>query len=423
MPIAPAATLIIKNASQLVTLHDRGKIGPKPGREMRNLNVIKNGAIAINGSRIVAVGETNKLLKQIKLTKRARVVDAGKKVVTPGLVDPHTHPVFAGQRAAEFEKRIAGKSYMEIAMDGGGIISTVMAVRKATKNTLKENGRKILDRMLSFGTTTVEAKSGYGLSTNDEIKQLQAIMDLNKEHEIDLVPTFLGAHEIPPEFKRSPDDYVILICTEMIPKVVSRNLAVFCDVFCEKGVFSTKQTRVILQTAQAFGLKLKIHADELSNTGGAELAAEFGAVSADHLVFAGEEGIHLMHKAGVIPVLLPGTTFFLGLDRVAPARAMIEKGLPVALATDCNPGSSMTESMQMIMTIACISYKLSPAEALCAATINAAYAVDKGNEIGSMAPGKFADLVIWDAEDYREIPYHFGGNMALCVYKKGVQVR
>jgi imidazolonepropionase len=209
----------------------------------------------------------------------------------------------------------------------------------------------------------------------------------------------------------------------MIPKVVARKLAVFCDVFCEKGVFSTKQTRVILQTAQAFGLKLKIHAEEMSNTGGAELAAEFGAVSADHLVFAGDEGIHLMHKAGVIPVLLPGTTFFLGLDRVAPARAMIEKGLPVALATDCNPGSSMTESMPMIMTIACITYKLSPAEALCAATLNAAFAIDKGNEVGSLAPGKFADFVIWDAEDYREIPYHFGGNLASSVYKKGVRVR
>jgi len=421
--ILPTASLIIKNASELVTLHDPRKIGPKNGREMSQLNIVKNGAVAVNGNRIVAVGESGKLLKQVKLGKRAKVIDAGMKVVTPGLVDPHTHPVFAGQRAAEFEMRLAGKSYMEIARDGGGIISTVMAVRKASKNALKENGRRILDRMLSFGTTTVEAKSGYGLSTADEVKQLVAIRELNEEHEIDIIPTFLGAHEIPPEYRRNPDDYVALICTEMIPKVVARKLAVFCDVFCEKGVFSTKQTRVILQTAQAFGLKLKIHAEEMSNTGGAELAAEFGAVSADHLVFAGDEGIHLMHKAGVIPVLLPGTTFFLGLDRVAPARAMIEKGLPVALATDCNPGSSMTESMPMIMTIACITYKLSPAEALCAATLNAAFAIDKGNEVGSLAPGKFADFVIWDAEDYREIPYHFGGNLASSVYKKGVRVR
>jgi imidazolonepropionase len=404
-------------------MHDPDKIGPKSGAEMANLNIIKNGAVAINGKRIVAVGESQKIHKQVKLMKRGRIIDAEKRVVTPGLVDPHTHPVFAGHRAAEFEMRIAGKTYMEIAMNGGGIISTVMAVRKATKNTLKANGRKILDNMLTFGTTTVEAKSGYGLTTDDEIKQLKAISELDEEHGVDLVPTFLGAHEVPPEYKLNPDDYVLLICSEMIPRVASRNLAVFCDVFCEQGVFTPKQTRIILQTAQAYGLKIKLHADELSNPGGAELAAEFGAVSADHLVFAGDEGIHLMYKAGVIPVLLPGTTFFLGLVRKAPARQMIEKGLPVALATDCNPGSSMTESMQIIMTLACLEYKMTPAESFCAATINAAFAVDKGNEIGSLAPGKYADILIWDAEDFREIPYHFGGNKVDAVFKKGVKVR
>jgi imidazolonepropionase len=419
----PSVSLIIKNASQLVTLHDPHKFGPKGGAEMADLNIIKNGAIAIFGQRIVAVGESNNILKQVKASKKVRVIDAEKRVITPGLVDPHTHPVFAGQRAAEFEQRMAGKTYMEIAMDGGGINSTVSAVRKATKNALKINSRKILDRMLSYGTTTVEAKSGYGLTTNDELKQLLAIKELNEEHEIDLVPTFLGAHDIPPEYKNNPDNYVALVCAEMIPKVTSRNLAVFCDVFCEKGVFTSKQTRIILQTAQAYGLKIKLHADELSNTGGAELAAEFGAVSADHLVFAGEEGIHLMHKAGVIPVLLPGTTFFLGMSNKAPARQMIEKGLAVAIATDCNPGSSMTESMQIIMTLACLEYKMTPAEVLSAATLNAAFAVDKGNEVGSLAPGKYGDLLIWDAEDYREIPYHFGGNMVVNVFKKGVKVR
>ncbi|HBZ01664.1 MAG TPA: imidazolonepropionase [candidate division Zixibacteria bacterium] len=421
--LTPTASLIIKNASQLVTLHDPQKIGPKCGNLMTNLDIINNGAVAVNGSRIVAIGETNKLLKQVVLTRRAKVIDAERRVVTPGLIDPHTHPVFAGQRAAEFELRITGRSYMEIAEAGGGIISTVDAVRKATKNTLKLNGKRILDRMLSFGTTTIEAKSGYGLTTRDEIKQLLAIKELNDEHDIDLIPTFLGAHEIPLEYKNNPDDYVSLICNDMIPKVVARNLAVFCDVFCEQGVFSPKQTRIILQTAQAYGLKLKIHADELSNTGGAELAAEFDAVSADHLVFAGDEGIHLMQKAGVVPVLLPGTTFFLGMNQAAPARLMIEKGLPVALATDCNPGSSMTESMQIIMTLGCLEYKMTPAEVLSASTLNAAFAIDKGSEIGSLAPGKFADLVIWDAEDYREIPYHYGGNMVSSVYKKGVKVR
>jgi imidazolonepropionase len=418
----PTASLIIKNASQLVTLHDPRKLGPKNGADMSELNIIKNGAVAISGERIVAVGESNKILKQVQASKKVRIIDARKRVVTPGLVDPHTHPIFVGQRAAEFELRLAGKSYMEIAMDGGGILSTVTAVRKATKSALKANGRKILDRMIRYGTTTVEAKSGYGLSTDHEIKMLLAIKELNEEHEIDLVPTFLGAHEIPAEYRQSPDDYVALVCSEMIPKVAARNLAVFCDVFCEKGVFTPKQSRIILQTALAYGLRIKIHADELSNTGGAELAAEFRAVSADHLVFAEEEGIHLMHKAGVIPVLLPGTTFFLRLERVAPARRMIEKGLAVAIATDCNPGSSMVESMQVIMTLACLEYKISPAEALSAATINAAFAIDKGNEVGSLAPGKYADILIWDAADYREIPYHFGGNMVDTVFKKGAQV-
>lgn len=417
------ASLIVKNASQLVTMHDPQKIGPKGGRDMRELNIIKNGAVAIYGSRIVAVGETKSILRKVRTNRRTRVVDVGKMVVTPGLIDPHTHPVFAGQRSAEFEMRIAGKSYMEIAKAGGGINSTVKSVRKASKRTLKENGRKILDKMLSLGTTTVEAKSGYGLTTKDEIKQLMAIKELNEEHEIDLVPTFLGAHEIPPEYKKNPDAYVNLVCTEMIPKVVSKDLAVFCDVFCEKGVFTTRQTRVILQTAQAFGLRTKLHADELSNTGGAELAAEFGSASADHLVCVEDEGIHLMQKAGVIPVLLPGTTFYLGLDKDAPARKMIDKGLPVALATDCNPGSSMTESMQMTMTLACLKYKMTPAEVLSASTINAAYAIGKESEAGSLSPGKWADLVVWDAEDYREIPYHYGGNMAESVFKRGVKVR
>ena len=417
------ASLIIKNASQLVTMHDHKKIGPKGGRDMSELNIIENGAVAIFGSRIVAVGETKSILKNVKATGKTRIYDALGRVVTPGLIDPHTHPVFAGQRSAEFEMRIAGKSYMEIARAGGGINSTVKAVRKASKKTLKENGRKILDKMLSMGTTTIEAKSGYGLTVKDEIKQLVALKELNEEHEIDIIPTFLGAHEIPPEYKKRPDNYVNLVCTEMIPKVVSKNLAVFCDVFCEKGVFGTKHTRVILQTAQAFGLRAKLHADEFSNTGGAELAAEFGAASADHLVYVNDEGIHLMQKAGVIPVLLPGTTFYLDLDKDAPARKMINKGLAVALGTDCNPGSSMTESMQMIMTLACLKYKMTPAEVLAASTINAAYAIGRETEVGSLSPGKMADAVIWDAEDYREIPYHFGGNRVESVFKRGEKVR
>jgi len=376
----------------------------------------------VYGSRIMAIGETGKLMKKVKITRQTRIIDAKKRVVTPGLIDPHTHPVYYGQRAEEFEMRLAGKTYMEIAKAGGGINATVQAVRKATKGDLIANGRKILDRMLACGTTTVEAKSGYGLTTKDEIKQLQAIKELNDNHKISLVPTFLGAHEIPPEYRKNPDEYVSLVCSEMIPQVVAKKLAGFCDVFCEKGVFSTRQTRVIMQTAQAFGLKIKIHADELSNTGGAELAAEFGAVSADHLIYVEDEGIHLMHKAGVVPVLLPGTTLLLRMERTAPPRKIIEKGLPVSLATDCNPGSSMIESMQIIMSLACLLYRMSPAEALSAATLNAAFAIEKGNEIGSLAPGKYADMVIWDAGDYREIAYNFGINLVDKVVKQGVPV-
>jgi imidazolonepropionase len=416
------ASLIIKNASQLVTLHDPTRIGPKGGKRQRELNIIKNGAVAVSGKRIIAIGETNKLLRTVNRSKRCKVIDAGTRVVTPGLVDPHTHPVYAGDRSGEYELRVAGKSYLEIAKAGGGINATVKAVRKASKKQLIDNGRKVLNRMLAFGTTTAEAKSGYGLTTKDEIKMLEAIKALNIEHQIDLTPTFLGAHEIPPEYKKNPDDYVALVCNEMIPKVTARKLAVFCDVFCEKGVFTPKQTRIILQTAQAFGLRIKLHADEFYNTGGAELAAEFGAVSADHLCSVGDEGIHLMHKMGVIPTLLPGTSFYLKLERHAPARKMIKKGMAVALATDCNPGSSTTESMQMIMTLACQYFGMTTAEVLTASTLNSAYAIGKENEIGSLAPGKFADILIWDVDNYQGIPYHFGVNMVSKIFKKGKEI-
>ena len=416
------ATLIIKNASQLVTLHDPNKIGPKGGKRQSELNIIKNGAVAVSGKRIIAIGETNKLLRSVKRSSRCKIVDAGKRVVTPGLVDPHTHPVNAGDRSGEFEMRVAGKSYLEIAKAGGGINATVKAVRKASKKQLIENGRKVMDRMLAFGTTTAEAKSGYGLTTKDEIKMLEAIRELDKEHLIDFVPTFLGAHEIPPEYKKKPDEYVKIVCNDMIPKVAKKKLALFCDVFCEKGVFTPKQTRIILQNAQAYGLRLKLHADEFFNTGGAELAAEFGAISADHLCSVGDEGIHLMHKTGVIPVLLPGTSFYLKLEHHAPARKMIRKGMAVALATDCNPGSSMTESMQMIMTLACQYFGMSTAEVLTASTLNSAYAIGKENEIGSLAPGKYADILIWDVDNYQGIPYHFGVNMVSKLIKKGKEI-
>jgi imidazolonepropionase len=421
MKKAIASTVII-NAGQLVTMHTQGHLGPRCGQAMSELGIISKGAIAIAGSRIMAVDQTNKLTKKIEITKQTKVIDAKGHLVTPGLIDPHTHPVFAGNRANEFEMRLAGRSYLEIAKAGGGIKSTVKATRKASPAQLYENGNKVLDEMLHWGVTTIEGKSGYGLTTKDEIKILKTIGRLNEEHIIDVVPTFLGAHEFPEEFANKPDEYVSLLCNEMIPSVATQNLAEFCDIFCEKGVFSPRQTRMILQTAQAFGLKIKLHAEQLHSTGGAELAAEFGAVSADHLDCVGDEGIHLLKKAGVIAILLPGSVFILDLKRKAPARQMIDYGLPVAIGTDFNPGSSPIHSLPLTMSLACIELKMTPAEVLCAATINAAYAIDRGDKIGSLSPGKMADIVIWDTTDYREIPYWIGKNLVKTVIKKGKEV-
>jgi imidazolonepropionase len=414
-----AATLVIKNARQLITLHTANHVGPRGGSLMSDLGIIENGAIAFSSSRIIAIDGTRKLMKQVAITKNTKIIDARGMIVTPGLVDCHAHPVFAGNRANEFEMRIAGKSYMEIARAGGGIKATVKAVRAASENMLYKNGKKAVDEMLRWGVTTAEGKSGYGLTLKDEIKMLKALKKLNKEHDIDIVSTFLGAHEIPDEYKNNAENYVGLVCGEMIPAVVEAKLAEFCDVFCEKGVFTAKQTRMILQTAQAFGMKLKIHADQLSSTGGAELAAEFGAVSADHLDCISDEGIHLLKKAGVIPVLLPGSIFILKVKKKAPARKMIDYGLPIALGTDLNPGSSPIHSLPITMSLACLEFKMTPAEALCAATLNAAYAIDKGNKIGSLSPGKLADAVIWEAEDYRDIPYWFGKNLVHRIFKSG----
>jgi imidazolonepropionase len=415
-------TAIVKNAGQLVTMNLPGHLGPRRGKEMSSLGIIKDGAVAIAGTRIFAVDQTAKLIKKLKIGKHTEIIDAEGRLVTPGLVDPHCHPVFGGNRANEFEMRLAGKDYLEIAKAGGGIKSTVRATRKASPQQLYERGRKVVDKMLESGVTTIEGKSGYGLNTQAEIKILKVLNQLGQDTKASIVTTFLGAHEIPEEFEHNPDDYVALICGEMIPTVASLGLAEFCDIFCEKGVFSPKQSRIVMQTAQAFGLKLKIHADQLHSTGGAELAAEFGAVSADHLDCVAQEGIHLMKKAGVIAVLLPGSVFVLDSKRRAPARQMIEYGLPVALGTDFNPGSSPILSLPLTMSLACILFKMTPAESLCAATINAAYAIDRGDKCGSLTPGKMADLVIWDADDYREIPYWIGQNLAKTVIKNGKRI-
>lgn len=386
---------------------------------MEDLGSVIDGAVAAVKGQVVAVGTTAEVEATVSSGPETKIIDARGKVVMPGFVDPHTHPVFAGTREDEFELRIKGASYQEIAASGGGIRASVRSLRQASEKELREQARPRLDRMLSFGTTTAEAKSGYGLNLAAELKSLEAIADLNREHPLDLIPTFLGAHEFPDEFRKNRGEYIRQICEEMLPQVVQRRLAEFCDIFCEQGVFEVQESRQILTEAKRAGLKLKLHADELAASGGSFLAAEMGAVSADHLVFVDDAGIKAMVEAGVIPVLLPGTTFSLGLDRYAPARKMIEAGLPVALATDLNPGSCMTESMPMIITLACLQMKMTPAEAITAATINAAHAVDRGNILGSLETGKRADLVVWDMPNYQILPYHFGVNLVDTVVKSG----
>lgn len=409
------ADLVIENAAQILTL--RG--GGNAARAEDKLAVVPGGAIACREGRIVWVGPGREISRQVDFSGNPLRIDASGKTVLPGFIDAHTHPVFAGTREAEFEMRLQGRTYREIAAGGGGILSTVQKTRRAAKEELLAAGRKYLDQMLSLGTTTVEGKSGYGLSLADEIKILEVLRDLGRSHPVEVIPTFLGAHEIPPEYAGRKEDYVRLVTEEMIPAVAERKLAVFCDVFCEEGVFSPEESRRILQAGKRFGLAPKIHADELSPLGGAELAAEVGAVSADHLLFAGNRGIERMAEAGVAAALLPGTAFFLFLGRYAPARRMIELGVTVALASDFNPGSCMTQSLPLIATIACTQMRLTPAEAVLGITLNAARALKREAEIGSLEAGKQADLVILDVPDYRHLVYHFGINHVWKVVKKG----
>lgn len=416
------ATLLIKNVKQLLTLSSNKK-GPRTSREMEDVGIIENGAVAVSDKKIIAVGKTEDVLAKVKIDKKTKVINAEDKVVLPGFVDCHTHPVFGATREEEFELRIKGKSYEEIAQAGGGIRSSVRSVRQLSKDELIRLALPRLNRFLYYGTTTIEAKSGYGLSLKDEIKSLEVIKKLNQIHPMDLVPTFLGAHEIPDEYRERREEYIDLLINQMIPEVAKRKLALFCDVFCEKGVFSLDESRKILETAKEYGLKPKLHADQLTPFGGAELAAEVNAVSADHLEFISDSGIENMKQSGTIAVLLPGAVFGLGKDNYPPARKLIDMGLPVALATDFNPGSSFTESMPVILSLACLRMKLTSAEAITAAAINSAYAIDKGDSIGSLEPGKKADIVIWDVKNYKEIPYHYGVNLVDTVIKNGEIIR
>ena len=388
---------------------------PQRGSEFGNLGLIANGAVAISGSQILAAGPVEKVLHQVE-PGAAKVVDAGGRLVAPGLIDSHTHVVHFGSREREYNLRLAGRPYLEILKAGGGILDSVRSLRSATMAEIVAQTKKSLSRMLSFGITTVEAKSGYGLDTENEVKMLQGMQILNKIQPVELVPTFMGAHAIPEEYNGNTEGFVHMIIEEMLPRV--KDLACFCDVFCEDQVFSIQQTRAILQAARESGMQLKLHADELAPSGGAQLAVEMGAISADHLLHTDEKGINALAASDTIAVLLPGTSFNL-MSRYAPAREMLEAGVAIALSTDYNPGSCPTENIQLIMTLGCLKLGLSPAQVLAAVTINAAHAIGLADKIGSLERGKQADLIIFDADNEAYLSYHFGINHTWKVIKCG----
>lgn len=408
-------TLAVINCSQLVTL--RGPARPRTGAEMRELAIIVDGAMLVRDGRIESIGTRHEI--EPLMTGEAQVIDAGGRVVMPGFVDAHTHPVFAGTRVDEFEQRASGATYQEIAARGGGIRSTVRATREATTEQLIAAGRRYSQWFLRTGTTTIEAKSGYGLTVEDELKLLRAIRQLNDETLLAYVPTFLGAHDIPDEYRSRREDYVALVVEEMLPGVATEGLAEYCDVFCEDKVFTPDETRRILRAARGSGLGLRLHADQLSLSGGALLAAELKAATADHLEHTDATGIAALQKAGVQPVLLPGSVYALGHTRYPAAREMIDAGLAVVLATDFNPGSSPTPAMQMVLSIACTHLRMTPAEAVTASTINAAYSLGRGALLGSLEATKRADFVLHDCSDYRDLAYFFGLERAHAVYSAG----
>jgi imidazolonepropionase len=407
--------LFVKNISQLVTVAARGKT-VKTGADMRDLGVISNAGVYCNGGKIAWTGPMSEATRAVP--GDVAELDASGRCVLPGFVDSHTHAMFAGSRVEEFALRAAGATYQEIAKQGGGIVSTVRAVRAADKKSLKRPTARYLTDMLRCGTTTVEIKSGYGLAKDAEIKMLEAINELKDEEIIRVVPTFLGAHAIPPEYRDKPHDYVNLVTNEIMPYVGKKKLAEFCDVFCETGYFDLEESELILLAGKTWGMHPKLHADELSPLGGAELAGRIGAVSADHLERVSVAGIAALRSAGVVAGLLPGVSFFLN-HGYAPARELIEAGVAVAIATDFNPGSCMSYSMPMMMTIACTQMRLTPEEAITAATLHGAAALGLSAQVGSIETGKEADLIVADVPDYRHIAYHYGVNHVQTVVKNG----
>jgi imidazolonepropionase len=406
--------LIIRNAAQLVTCSG---FAARRGAGMADLKVIEDGALVIEKGLIKAVGPSAEILSGLNLQDYT-VLDASGKAVLPGFVDSHTHFLFAGYRPEEYSWRLGGMPYMEIMQKGGGIVNTMAATRQASRRELLALGRRRLDAMLAMGVTTVEGKSGYGLEQETEIKQLEVMADLNAGHPMDIVPTFLGAHAVPPEYKGRADDYLDDLIRNVLPVVAQRRLAQCCDVFCEKGVFSVAQSRRLLLAAREHGLQLKLHADEIASLGGAELSAELKALSADHLLQASDAGLEAMARAGVIATLLPGTAFSLR-EPYARARWMIAHGCAVALATDFNPGSCFTFSIPLIFALAVLHMGMTPEEAVTALTINGAAALGRADRIGSLDPGKAGDAVILAYPSYLFIPYHLGINIVQTVIKAG----
>lgn len=405
--------LFVKNIGQLVTVGANGK-SFKAGNEMRELNVLTNASLLIEGGIIQRIAPTNELFP----TKEIDVLDAGNRVALPGFVDSHTHAVFAGSREDEFAMRAEGKSYQDIAASGGGILSTMNATRAATKKELLRSAERRLNEMMRLGTTTVEIKSGYGLTVDDEIKMLDVVQDLRRDHFVTVVPTFLGAHAFPPEFAEDRNGYVDLLANRMLPYIAERQLATFCDVFCDEGYFDLHQTEQILLEAKRFGLIPKLHADQLAAIGGTELGVQLNAASIDHLEHLTPKGLEALKSSISIATVLPGASFFLN-HPYAPARFIIEANIPLAIATDFNPGSSMSTSMPMMMTIACTQMHLTPEEAIAATTLNGAAALGLSHEIGSIEVGKQADIVLYDVPNYRHIPYHYGVNHVWKIIKNG----
>lgn len=413
-----AGTTAVVNIGQLVTM--AGPARPRIGAELRQPGLIHDGAMLIDDGRVTAVGTYVDLAGSI--SQSSIVIDAGGRCVTPGFVDAHTHLVFAGNRAAEFERRIAGETYQQIAASGGGILRTVALTRAATCDELFAAACHRRDWMLRSGTTTIEAKSGYGLDHDTEVLMLNVIQRLNVEGPARLVPTLLAAHTIPPEFAQRRGEYVHWIAEELIPEVVAARLAESCDVFCDDHAFTVEETQIVLAAARRHGLRLHIHAEQFRPGTGASLAAELGAATADHLEAVTEDSLHKLRVANVQPVLLPGSVFAIGSTTYPPAKKMVELGLAIVIATDFNPGSSPIASMPFVMSLACLQMGLSPAEALVAATINAAYSLDRGSSVGSLEPGKQADFVIHEFGDYRELAYFVAAPIRPRVFVAGAEV-